>query len=65
MAGELWRLPLTGDSLGTALQLTTGPGYAHQPEWSPDGAAVVYSAYLDDQVELRRLERAVPAKATQ
>ncbi|MDZ4861812.1 MAG: CehA/McbA family metallohydrolase [Gemmatimonadota bacterium] len=64
MAGELWRLPLGADSLGTAVQLTTGPGYAHQPEWSPDGERVVYAVYLNDQIELRILELATLTSRT-
>ncbi len=64
MAGELWRLPLGADSLGTAVQLTTGPGYAHQPEWSPDGERVIYAVYLNDQIELRTLELATLTSRT-
>lgn len=64
MAGELWRLPLGADSLGTAVQLTSGPGYAHQPEWSPDGTQVMYAVYLDDQIELRTLELATLTSRT-
>jgi Periplasmic component of the Tol biopolymer transport system len=34
MAGSLWRQTLeTGD----AIQLTDGPGYDYEPDWSPDG----------------------------
>ena len=56
MAGELWRQAVDGDSAGIAIQLTSGPGYAHQPEWSPDGRRIVYPVYVDDQVELRVLD---------
>jgi len=53
MQGSLWRQRI-GDSVAT--QLTTGPGYAHQPDLSPDGGRVVYSAYDEDQVALRVLD---------
>ncbi len=53
MQGSLWRQRI-GESV--AEQLTTGPGYAHQPDASPDGGRVVYSVYVDDQVELRVLD---------
>src|SRR5271170_7522030 len=34
MAGSLWRQELRG---AKAEQLTAGPGYDYQPDWSPDG----------------------------
>ena len=61
MQGSLWRQRLSGDE---ALQLTSGPGYAHQPDWSPDGRRVVYASYRGDAVDLRQLDlesgRSVP-----
>src|SRR5476651_2058886 len=42
MAGSLWRQALDSK---TAQQLTAGPGYDYQPDWSPDGRLVVYSVY--------------------
>jgi len=39
MAGALWRQRL--DST-LAVQLTDGPGYDYQPDWSPDGRSIVY-----------------------
>ncbi|MEO8138833.1 MAG: CehA/McbA family metallohydrolase, partial [Gemmatimonadota bacterium] len=48
-----WRQRI-GDSV--AEQLTTGPGYAYQPDWAPDGSRVVYANYRDDAVELRLLD---------
>jgi len=55
MQGNLWRQRV-GDSV--AEQLTTGPGYDYQPDWSPDGARVVYVAYRNDAMELRVLDLA-------
>ena len=45
MQGSLWRQRVGSD---TARQLTDGPGYDHQPDWSPDGRWVVYSSYQKD-----------------
>src|SRR3989441_5944176 len=55
MQGSLWR-----QRLGTtvALQITNGPGYDYQPDWSPDGRFIVYASYRDDAVELRLLDLA-------
>src|SRR5262249_1517658 len=55
MQGSLWR-----QALGTtaATQLTDGPGYDYQPDWSPDGKSVVYASYAADAVELRVLDLA-------
>jgi len=53
MQGSLWRQRI-GDSV--AEELTSGPGYAHQPDVAPDGRRVVYSHYVDDQIELRILD---------
>ncbi len=53
MQGSLWRQRI-GDSV--AEQLTTGPGYAHQPDLSPDGGRAVYAVYMDDEIELRMLD---------
>ncbi len=49
MAGSLWRQNI--DS-GSARQLTDGPGYDYQPDWSPDGRSVVYCSYQKDAIEL-------------
>ena len=42
MAGSLWRQKLDSES---ASQLTDGPGYDYQPDWSPDGRSVLYTSY--------------------
>ena len=55
MAGSLWRQKI--DS-GRAVQLTDGPGYDYQPDWSPDGKSVVYVSYQKDAMELWMLDLA-------
>jgi TolB protein len=53
MQGTLWRQALGSTH---ARQLTNGPGYDHQPDWSPDGRFIAYASYRDDAIELRMLE---------
>jgi dipeptidyl aminopeptidase/acylaminoacyl peptidase len=53
MKGSLWRQSLAST---TAVQLTDGPGYDYQPDWSPDGRYVVYTKYHDDALELCLLD---------
>ncbi len=55
MQGSLWRQQLGSDA---AHQLTAGPGYDYQPDWSPDGARVVYASYRGDAMELWLLDLA-------
>jgi len=55
MQGSLWRQKLGSRE---AQQLTTGPGYAYQPDWSPDGRHVVFARYDRDAIELHLLELA-------
>ena len=55
MGGSLWRQKI--DST-TAQQLTDGPGYDYQPDWSPDGKSVVYVCYQKDAMELWLLDLA-------
>lgn len=55
MAGSLWRQKLHSK---TAQQLTDGPGYDYQPDWSPDGESVVYVSYQKDALELWLLDLA-------
>jgi TolB protein len=53
MQGSLWRQRVGSRE---ARQLTSGPGYDYQPDWSPDGRFVVYASYRDDAIELRLLQ---------
>ena len=53
MAGSLWRQKTDSK---TAQQLTDGPGYDYQPDWSPDGKNVAYVSYQKDAIELWLLE---------
>ena len=41
MAGSLWRQRTDATR---AVQLTDGPGYDYQPDWSPDGRCIVYTS---------------------
>src|SRR5947209_2585315 len=61
MAGSLWRQKIDSDA---AKQLTDGPGYDYQPDWSPDGKNIVYVSYQNDALELWLLELST-GKATQ
>jgi Tol biopolymer transport system component len=49
MAGSLWREGIDGL---VAQQITDGPGYDYQPDWSPDGKSIVYVSYQKDAMEL-------------
>jgi TolB protein len=60
MAGSLWRQQIDSN---VAQQLTAGPGYDYQPDWSPDGRSVVYCSYQKDAVELWQLD--LPTGKTQ
>jgi hypothetical protein len=53
MGGSLWRQAIGGD---TATELTHGPGYDLQPDWSSDGRWIVFVRYDKDAMELWRLE---------
>jgi dipeptidyl aminopeptidase/acylaminoacyl peptidase len=53
MQGSLWR---QRPGAPEARQITNGPGYDYQPDWSPDGRRVVYASYHDDAIELRLLD---------
>jgi len=53
MAGSLWRQELGS---AKAEQLTSGPGYDYQPDWSSDQQWVVFARYEHDAVELWSLD---------
>jgi hypothetical protein len=55
MQGTLWRQRVDGSE---AVQLTDGPGYDHQPDWSPDGRRVAYASYHQGAIDLRVLDLA-------
>jgi TolB protein len=55
MAGSLWRQKIDSTE---AIQLTDGPGYDYQPDWSPDGKSIIYVSYQKDAVELWLLDLA-------
>ncbi|MEP6995504.1 MAG: CehA/McbA family metallohydrolase [Acidobacteriota bacterium] len=49
MQGTLWRQKLGSRE---AVQLTDGPGYDAEPDWSPDGRFILYTSYRNDALEL-------------
>jgi Tol biopolymer transport system component len=53
MQGSLWRQRIGSSE---ARQITDGPNYAYQPDWSPDGRLVAYVAYTGKAVDLRLLD---------
>ncbi len=53
MAGSLWRQELGSTK---AEQLTAGPGYDYQPDWSSDQRWVVFARYDHDAIELWSLD---------
>ncbi len=53
MQGSLWKQSI--DST-VAEQLTDGPGYDYQPDWSPDGQRIAFTRYLNDALEIYSLE---------
>lgn len=52
MGGSLWRQRPGG----AAVELPAGPGYAYQPDWSPDGRWVIYTSYGGESLQLRALD---------
>ena len=55
MQGTLWRQRIDSP---VATQLTSGPVYDYQPDWSPDGRSVVFARYAHDAIELELLDLA-------
>jgi len=55
MGGSLWLQAIDGDS---ADELTYGPGYDYQPDWSPDGRFIVFARHHSDAIELWRVDLA-------
>ena len=53
MQGSLWRQRIGSD---VATQLTSGPAYDYQPDWSPNGRSVVFARYAHDAIELELLD---------
>jgi len=53
MQGSLWR-PRFGTH--EAVQIVSGAGYAHQPDWSPDGRSIAYAWYSHDAIDLKQLD---------
>ena len=53
MQGTLWRQKLGSRE---AVQLTDGPGYDSEPDWSPDGRFILYTSYRNDALELWLLD---------
>ncbi len=53
MAGSLWRQELRS---AKAEQLTAGPGYDYQPDWSSDQRWVAFARYDHDAIELWSLD---------
>jgi dipeptidyl aminopeptidase/acylaminoacyl peptidase len=49
MQGTLWRQRLGSSE---TVQLTDGPGYDAEPDWSPNGRFVLYTSYRNDALEL-------------
>ena len=69
MGGSLWRQAIDSD---TADELTYGPGYDYQPDWSPDGRFIVFARHHADSIELwrvdvasRKLQQLTSTKAVQ
>ncbi len=53
MQGSLWRQRIGSP---VAMQITSGPAYDYQPDWSPDGRSVVFARYARDAIELQLLD---------
>jgi dipeptidyl aminopeptidase/acylaminoacyl peptidase len=53
MQGSLWRQDIDSTA---AQELTAGPGYDYQPDWSPDGKRIAFVRYRNDALELQELD---------
>ena len=53
MQGSLWKQRVAAT---VAEQITNGPGYDFQPDWSPDGKRIAFVRYLKDAMELAQLD---------
>ena len=53
MSGSLWRQKIGTD---LAVELTHGPGYDYQPDWSPDGKHIVFARHHNNAIELWQLD---------
>ncbi|HKU15225.1 MAG TPA: CehA/McbA family metallohydrolase [Steroidobacteraceae bacterium] len=53
MAGSLWRQQIGSDR---AIELTSGPGYDYQPDWSPDGRRIAFVRHDQNAIELWQLD---------
>ncbi|HEV7667426.1 MAG TPA: CehA/McbA family metallohydrolase [Thermoanaerobaculia bacterium] len=52
-AGSLWRQTIGSEE---AIELTRGPGYDYQPDWSRDGRWIVFARHDHDAIELWALD---------
>jgi TolB protein len=53
MAGSLWQQAIDSD---VAVELTYGPGYDYQPDWSPDARYIVFVRHDRNAIELWQLD---------
>ncbi len=49
MAGDIWKIPAAG---GTAVALTSAPGYHFEPAWSPDGRWIALTIDVDGNLDI-------------
>jgi len=52
---DIFVLPVDGSTVGTAQRITDREGYDNQPQFLPDGSALVYSSVGDDGTSVIRL----------
>jgi TolB protein len=53
MQGSLWRQEIGS---ARAVELTHGPGYDYQPDWSPDGQHIAFARHQNNAIELWQLD---------